>query len=144
MLSSVWTVYIKIILTDWQHDYLKEQEVIGYCRNTCQLWINLMNQATMFTVGSRLENVKIQQNKMCLQSFRKPCCFVYSLSNSCHICVNVHVCICKLQPLLWCQPVLSSIPEMEKEMLAPDSQSALFLGRTYNYSNECIQKQHIS
>lgn len=59
------------------------------------------------------------------------------------------VCVCmyayvNFQPLIWCQPMLSSIPEMEKEMLAPDSQIVLFLGRTYNYSNECIQKQHIS
>lgn len=56
----------------------------------------------------------------------------------------VYVCICKISPSLQCQSVLSSVSEMEKEMLAPDSRSVLFLGRTYNYSNERIQRQHIS
>ena len=56
------------------------------------------------------------------------------------VCLCMFVCTAgayayaNLQPLLWCQPRLSSAPEMEKEMLAPDSQSVLFLGRTYNYS----------
>lgn len=78
--------------------------------------------------------------------------FIVLLSEICQtavtfVCVHAHACMYaygNFQPLLWCQPMLSYIPGIEKEMLAPDSQSVLFLGRTYNYSNERIQKHHIS
>lgn len=64
-----------------------------------------------------------------------------------YLCVHVlvHVCICKFPtpPLMLAYAIFYS-RDGEKEMLAPDSPSVLFLGRTYNYSNECIQKQHIS
>lgn len=57
------------------------------------------------------------------------CSCLQSVKQLSHFCVCMYAYV-NFQPLFWCQPVLSSIPEIEKEMLAPDSQSALFLGRT--------------
>lgn len=98
---------------------------------------------------SRLSNITTEEQNVTENFTKKK--VVYSLSNSCLVwmCVSVraHTCIyayVNFQLLLWCQPMLSSVAEMGKEMLAPDSQSVLFLGRTYNYSNECIQKHHMS
>lgn len=83
----------------------------------------------MHTVMSRLANATIEKNKMCLETFLILFSCLQSVKQLSHFCVCMYAYV-NFQPLLWCQPMLSSIPEIEKEMLAPDSQSVLFLGRT--------------
>lgn len=83
--------------------------------------------------------------QICLESLFF-CEVVFNLSNSWHTCLCVNVCICKCPPpsLVLAHAISYSRDRKRNVNTWQPKCFVVVLGRTYNYSNECIQKQHIS
>lgn len=104
----------------------------------------LLQSMMMCTLMSRLANAKVHEDKSVWKVFF--CKLVFNLSNSWHICLCVNVCIWTFPPpdLVLAHAISCSRDRKRNVSTWQTKCFVVVLGRTYNYSNECIQKQHIS